>query len=219
MLSNQCNSTTRFPYQAGCTFQLIEAWTPLCTSYVRPLLLDLLHDVFVVHALYHGVHFAVTHVSVTCVLPLKTYWLLLLTSMPVSSQVSENVQRIPLIADAEFFKKLEQTGWLPSASGVGHAPKLFARLRDHANILNHRPINHHGVPLPLMHEAFGKFVDIFKTGIPTHSDRNFAVDLCKVASEVHSDSLCPFIGLHTPVDALSKLFIHEQGTLTLSICF
>ena len=125
----------------------------------------------------------------------------------------------PLIADAEFFKKLEQTGWLPSAHGVRHAPKLFARLRDHAIILNHRPINHPGVPLPLMHEAFGEFVDIFHTGIPTHSDCSFAVDLCKVASELNSDFLCPFIGLCTPVDALSKLLIHEQGTLTLSVCF
>ena len=125
----------------------------------------------------------------------------------------------PLIADAEFFKTPEQTGWLPSACGVGHAPKLFARLRDHANILNHRPINHHGVPLPLMHEAFGEFVDIFNTGIPTHSDCNFAFDLCKVASEANSDSLCPFIGLHTLADALLKLLTHEQGTLTLSICF
>ena len=70
-----------------------------------------------------------------------------------------------------------------------------------------------------MHEAFGEFVDIFNTGIPTHSDCNFAVDLCKVASEVNSDSFCPFVGLHTPVDALSKLLIHEQGTLTLSVCF
>lgn len=35
-----------------------------------------------------------------------------------------------------------------------------------------------------MHDAFGEFVDIFNTGIPTHSDCNFAVDLCKVASEV-----------------------------------
>ena len=95
----------------------------------------------------------------------------------------------PLIADAEFFKRLEQPGWLPSAFGVGHAPKQFARLRDHANILNHRPINHHGVPLPLMHEAFGEFVDIFNTGIPTHSDCNFALDLCKVASKVR---LTPF---------------------------
>ena len=45
----------------------------------------------------------------------------------------------PLIADAEFFKKLEQTGWLPSASGVGHATKLFARLRDPEKKLDHRP--------------------------------------------------------------------------------
>ena len=92
-------------------------------------------------------------------------------------------------ADAEFFKRLEQIGWLPSASGVGQAPKHFARLRDHANISNHRPINRHGIPLPLMHDAFGRFVDIFNTGIPTHSDCNFAVDLCKLASEVNSDSL------------------------------
>lgn len=125
----------------------------------------------------------------------------------------------PLFADAEFFKRLEQSGWLPSASGVGHAPKLFAQLRDHANILNHRPINHHVVPLPLMHEAFGEFVDVFTTGTPTHSDRNFAVDLCKVvASEVNSDSLCAFIVLHTLTDALSKQLVHAQGTLTLSIC-
>ena len=119
----------------------------------------------------------------------------------------------PLVADAEFFRRLEQTGWLPSALRVGQAPKQFARLRDHANILNHRPINHHGVPLPLMHDAFGEFVDIFNTGIPTHSDCNFAVDLCKVASEVDSHSLCPILGLHTLADALSKLLIHEQGTL------
>ena len=69
-----------------------------------------------------------------------------------------------------------------------------------------------------MHEAFGEFVDIFNTGIPTHSNCNFAVDLCKVASEVDSDSLCPFVGLHTLADALSKLVICEEGTLTLSIC-
>lgn len=118
----------------------------------------------------------------------------------------------PLVADAEFFNRLEQTGWLPSASGVEHAPKLFAQLRDHANILNHRPINHHGVPLPLMHEAFGEFVDIFTTGIPTHSDCNFAVDLCKVASEVNPDSLCTFIVLHTLTDALTKQLVHAQGT-------
>lgn len=97
----------------------------------------------------------------------------------------------PLRADAEFFARLEQTGWLPSASDVGKAPKLFARLRDHANILNHRPINHHGFPLPLTHDAFGEFVDIFNTGIPTHSDCSFAVDLCKVASQVNSDSPLP----------------------------
>ena len=70
-----------------------------------------------------------------------------------------------------------------------------------------------------MHEAFGEFVDIFNTGIPTHSDCNFAVELCKVASEVNSYSLCPFIGLCTLADALSKLPIHEQGTQTFSICF
>ena len=125
----------------------------------------------------------------------------------------------PLIADAEFFKRLEQTGWLPSASRVRHAPKQFARLGDHANILNHRPINHHGAPLPLMHEAFGEFVSVFNTGIPTHSDCNFAIDLCKVASEVSLDSLCPFMGFHTLADALSNLLIHQQGTQTLSICF
>ena len=123
----------------------------------------------------------------------------------------------PLVADAEFFGRLEQIGWLPSASAVGHTPKLFARLRDQANIFNHRPISHHGVPLPLMHDAFGEFVDIFKTGTPTHSDCNFAIDLCKVASEVSFDSLCPTLGLHTLADALSKLLIHEQGTVTLSV--
>ena len=89
-------------------------------SYVRLLPLDLWHDVSVVRVLCHGVHFALTHVSVTCVLPLKTYWSALLpTSMPASSQVSECSVH-PLIADAEIFKRLEQTGWLPSAFGVGH---------------------------------------------------------------------------------------------------
>ena len=101
----------------------------------------------------------------------------------------------PLFADAEFFSRLEQSGFLPSASGVGHAPKQFVLLRDRAHILNHRPISHRGVPLALMHEAFGEFVDIFNTGIPTHSDCNLAVDLCKVASEVKLNSLCPLIGL------------------------
>ncbi|DBA70131.1 TPA: hypothetical protein ACH3X2_012288 [Trebouxia sp. C0005] len=49
-----------------------------------------------------------------------------------------------------------------------------------------------------MHDAIGEFVDIFNTGIPTHSDCNFAVDLCKVASEVwesQTEQLQP--GLHT----------------------
>ncbi|DBA95807.1 TPA: hypothetical protein ACH3X1_001356 [Trebouxia sp. C0004] len=107
-----------------------------------------------------------------------------ITGTPLALRQEQHRQQQTFDADAEFFKMLEQTGWLPSASGVVHAPKLFARLRDHANILNHRPINNHGVPLPLMQEAFGEFVDIFNTGIPTHSDCNFAVDLCKVASEV-----------------------------------
>ena len=114
----------------------------------------------------------------------------------------------PLVADAEFFKTLEQSGWLPSASGVEHAPSKFARMRDNANILNHRPIGCCGVPLPLMHDAFGDFVDIFNKGTPTHSDCTFAIDLCQVASEVNSDSLCPFIGFHTLADALSKLLVH-----------
>ena len=95
----------------------------------------------------------------------------------------------PLVADAEVFQRLKQSGWLPSASGVGQAPKQSACLRDRANVLNHRRIDHHGTPLPLMHDAFGEFVDIFNTGVPTHSDCNFAVDLCKVASQVNSDSM------------------------------
>ena len=78
---------------------------------------------------------------------------------------------------------------MPSASEVGRAPKYFVHLRDKANILNHRPINNHAAPLPLMHEAFGEFMDLFNTGVPTHSDCKFAIDLCKVASEV---GLCIF---------------------------
>ena len=38
-------------------------------SYVPLSPLHLLHDVSVVRVLYHDVHFAVTHVFVTCVLP------------------------------------------------------------------------------------------------------------------------------------------------------
>ncbi|KAL3160871.1 hypothetical protein ABBQ38_009265 [Trebouxia sp. C0009 RCD-2024] len=88
-------------------------------------------------------------------------------------------------ADAEFFQRLEQI--LPSASEVGRAPEDFVHLRDQANILNHRPINNHAAPLPLTHEAFGEFMDLFNTGVPTHSDCKFAIDLCKVASEVWTD--------------------------------
>ena len=107
----------------------------------------------------------------------------------------------PLFADAEFFSRLEQSGFLPSASGVGPSPEQFVLLRDRAHILNHRPISHHGVPLALMHEAFGEFLDIFNAGIPTHSDCNLAVDLCKVASEVNSTPfarLWVFVSLQMP---------------------
>ena len=50
-----------------------------------------------------------------------------------------------------------------------------------------------------MHDAFGEFVDIFNTGIPTHSDCSFAVDLCRVASKVNSDSPFARSQVFTPV--------------------
>lgn len=47
--------------------------TPAHIICVRPSPVDLLHGVSVVCVLYHDVHFAVPHVSVTCVLPLTLF--------------------------------------------------------------------------------------------------------------------------------------------------
>ena len=72
---------------------------------------------------------------------------------------------------------------------VSSTPKDFVRLRDNAKIMNHRPFSNHGVPVPLMHEAFGEFVDLFNTCVPTDSDCTLAIELCKAASEVRSAAL------------------------------
>ena len=74
VLSIQCKSTSRPAYRAGCTIPADPGSdAPVHISCVRQSPLDLLHHVSVVRILYHGVHFALTHVSVTCVLRLKTY--------------------------------------------------------------------------------------------------------------------------------------------------
>ena len=61
-----------------------------------------------------------------------------------------------------------------------------------------------------MHEAFGEFMDLFSTGVPIHSDCKFAIDLCKLASEV--GILYPFL-FHKHFVALqrfSRLLVHAN---------
>ena len=86
--------------------------------------------------------------------------------------------------EAAFWQKLSQSNFLPSASAVASQPKRFARFCTDANVMKHRPIDRHEVPLPLMHEAFGHFVDLFNNGTPSHPDCSFAIALCQVALQV-----------------------------------